>query len=191
MKCGYVLCPAAALACLAAVAQPAAPQQPQQPRNLLADAARGVGVKQCLPAVTRLSSLVIAGSRGHDILLDWDHSKPDAGPFFSLLGLTYGAQSAAATITAIPQPNGECTVAAERVSVAPFTCESIAQVELKDYKATRLLPNFTVYTLATDPGASVSLIDSPPSCLVIRRHVQFNWKPPAADSVAPSPFKAR
>ena len=46
------------------------------------------------------------------------------------------------------------------------------------YTATRLLPTFTVYTLAQDPGSSVSLIDSPPSCLVIRRYVQYHWKEP-------------
>lgn len=153
--------------------------------NLLEAAAQGVGVKQCLAAVARLSALAVAGSRSHDVLVDWDRAKPDAGPFFSLLGVNYGGQSAAATITAVPQQNGECTVAAERISVAPFTCQSIAQVELKGYQATSLLPNFTVYTLANDPGASVSLIESPPTCLVIRRHVQYNWKPAAASPVTP------
>jgi hypothetical protein len=166
-----------AFACAAfgAQAQGAAPGQTSAPANLLAEAAREIGVKQCLPALSRLSALAITGSRAHDVLLDWDRAKPDAGPLFSLLGLSYGGQSAAATITVIPQPGGDCTVAAERISVAPFTCDSIAQVELKGYKLTRLLPNFNVYTQPSDPGASVSLIDSPPSCLVIRRHVQYGW----------------
>ena len=169
-----------------APAQPSAP-----PQNLLPEAARSVGIKQCIPAVARLSALAIAGSRSHDVLLDWDRAKPDEGPFFSLLGVTYTNQNAAAaTIMVVPQGNGECTVSAERISVAPFTCQSIAEVELKSYTATPLLPNFTVYTQAGDPGSSVSLIDSPPSCLVIRRHVQYRWKeppPPPAGSIAPIP----
>jgi hypothetical protein len=146
--------------------------------NLVVQAARGLGVVTCLGAIDRLSSLAIAGSRDHDVLIDWDHGAPDVGPFFSLLGVNFGGQSLAATITAIPQGSNGCTVSAERISVAPFTCQSIADVELKGYTATRLLPTFTVYTVAQDPGSSVSLIDSPPSCLVIRRYVQFGWKDP-------------
>lgn len=161
------------------------PPPPAAP-NLLAEAARSVGIKQCHAAVARLSTLALMGSKEHDVLLDWDKSKPDEGPVFSLLGVSYGAQSAAATITVVPHANGECTVAAERISVAPFTCQSIAQVELKSYRVTALLPNFHVYTLATDPGASVSLIDSPPTCLVIRRHVQYRWKEDARP-MAPVP----
>lgn len=151
---------------------------PKSAENLLAEAAQSVGVKQCLEAVKRLSSLAIEGTRSHDVLLDWDHDRPDTSPFFSLLGLNYGKQSAAATITVIPQADGGCAISAERISVAPYTCQSIAQVELKDYKVTTLLPNFNVYTKASDPAASVSLIESAPICLVIRRHIQYEWKPP-------------
>jgi hypothetical protein len=159
--------------------QTAQPQGPQPQNNLLAEAARDIGVKQCLPAIDRLSALAVAGSQRHDLLVDWDRQGPDTGPFFSLMGISYGPQSVAATIMAVPQGNGGCTVSAERISVAPYTCKSIADVELKGYAATSLLPTFTVYTLKTDPGASVSLIDSPPGCLVIRRHVQYRWVDPA------------
>jgi len=161
------------LAAIAAGAQTAGPTQP----NLLPEAAKAVGVQKCLAAVTRLSALAVAGSRNHDVLVDWDRARPDDGAFFSLLGINYGGQSVAATITTIPQQDG-CTLAAERISVAPFTCQSIAQVELGGYRSTSLLPSFTVYTRHDDPGASVSLIDSPPGCLVIRRHVQYAWKEP-------------
>jgi hypothetical protein len=184
-----LVAPAAAALCAAAVmAQPlqprpttpqTQPQGPQPQNNLLAEAARDIGVKQCLPAIDRLSALAVAGSQRHDLLVDWDRQGPDTGPFFSLMGISYGPQSVAATIMAVPQGNGGCTVSAERISVAPYTCKSIADVELKGYAATSLLPTFTVYTLKTDPGASVSLIDSPPGCLVIRRHVQYRWVDPA------------
>jgi hypothetical protein len=173
-----VLCCAPATAQVGPLRQGAPPPAPPA-ASLAAEAARSVGVKQCLAAVTRLSALAVAGSRSHDVLIDWDRTAPDAGPFFSLLGLSYGQQSAAATITAVPSGNGECTVSAERISVAPFTCVSIADVELKGYTKSQLLPNFHVYSLPSDPGATVSLIDSPPSCLVIRRHVQYGWKAPA------------
>lgn len=166
-----------------AVAQPTNPavRQPQPPAqpNLLLEGGRSLGIKRCLPALERLSSVAVAGSQAHDVLLDWDRAQPDGGALFSLLGIQYGGQSIAATVTAIPHGDG-CTFSAERISVAPFTCASIAQVELGGYQRTALLPTFTVYSRADDPGASVSLIDSPPGCLVIRRHIQYAWKPPVA-----------
>lgn len=148
--------------------------------NLLAQAARGVGVKQCLPVIERLSSLAVAGAAAHEVLVDWDRAQPDAGPFFSMVGVSFGHQSLAATITAVPHGEGRCTVSAERISIAPYTCESVANVELKGYSVTRLLPTFTVYTASADPGASVSMIDSPPGCLIIRRHVQYGWHEPGS-----------
>ena len=173
------------LVCLSLRAQPV----PRPAENLLEKAAESIGIRQCLPAVARLSALAVSGSRGHDVLIDWDRAQPDAGPFFSLVGVNFQGQSVAATITAVPQGSDGCTVAAERISVAPYTCESIAAVELKGYAATRLLPTFTVYTQATDPGASVSLIDSPPSCLVIRRHVQYGWREPSPADPQQTPAK--
>lgn len=160
----------------------AVPSAKATSQNLLADAARSVGATQCLAAIERLSALATSGSRTHEVLVDWDRKKPNAAPLFSLIGITFPGSIAAASITAVPQAGGECAIAAERISVAPFTCKSIAEVELKGYKASPLLPMFTVYTSPTDPGASVSLIDSPPSCLIIRRHVQYGWQEQAAPS---------
>ena len=179
---------AAGLAGAGAIAQgvlvPPAPPPPAQ--DVLTRAATSVGVRKCLPAITRLSALTVQGSRSHDVLLDWDRKQPDAGPVFSLIGLEYPNAGVAASITAIPEPGGTCTVSAERISVAPYTCASIAQQELAGYKMTRLLPIFAVYTDAKEPTSSVSLIDSPPGCLVIRRFVEYSWKDPAAPPASPS-----
>jgi hypothetical protein len=145
------------------------------PKNLLTDAAQSIGVRQCQPAITRLSALAINGTRSHDLLVDWDHAHPDRGPFFSLTGIEYAGASAAVSITAVPQEGGACSVSAERISIAPYSCKSIADTELKGYSVTSLLPTFTAYVSASEPGGSVSLVDSPPGCLIIRRYVQYNW----------------
>jgi hypothetical protein len=145
------------------------------PKNLLVESARSVGIKQCQPAINRLSALAISGTGAHDVLVDWDRVHPDKGPFFSLTGIEYAGASAAVSITAVPQDGGACSVSAERISIAPYSCKSIAETELKGYSATPLLPTFTVYVSPTEPGGSVSLVDSPPGCLIIRRYVQYNW----------------
>ncbi|WP_038218332.1 hypothetical protein [Xenophilus azovorans] len=172
----------------AAWAQQPAPAASAQ--DTLSRAAASVGVKRCLPAITRLARLNVQGSRAHDVLLDWDRQRPDAGPVFSLIGLEYPNAGMAASITAVPDAAaGTCTVAAERITVAPFTCASIAESELAGYRMTRLLPVYAVYTDPKEPGSSVSLIDSPPGCLVIRRFVEYNWKDPAAAPAAAPPVR--
>lgn len=173
------------------------PQAPlAAPQDTLTRAAASVGVKRCLPAITRLSTLTVQGSRSHDVLLDWDRKRPDAGPMFSLIGMEFPNAGVAASITAIPDESGACTVSAERISVAPFTCASVGQQELGSYKMTRLLPNYAVYTDEKEPTSSVSLIDSPPGCLIIRRYVEYDWRDPAAvpaaaPAAAPQPARKK
>ncbi|QNK65542.1 hypothetical protein [Variovorax sp. PAMC26660] len=175
-------CAAAGTAFAQGVLVPQAP--PAAPQDTLTRAATSVGVKRCLPAITRLATLTVQGSRSHDVLLDWDRKRPDAGPLFSLIGMEFPNAGVAASITAIPDDSGACTVSAERISVAPFTCASVAQQELAGYKMTRLLPIYAVYTDDKEPTSSVSLIDSPPGCLIIRRYVEYGWRDPAAAPAA-------
>lgn len=156
------------------------------PLDKLTSAATQVGIKRCLPAIARLSTLTVQGSRSHDVLVDWDRKRPDVGPMFSLVGIEYQNAGVASSITAIPDESGACTVAAERISVAPFTCASIAQQELPGYQMTKLLPIYAVYTDPKEPSSSVSLIDSPPGCLVIRRYVEYGWRDPATAGAAPA-----
>ncbi|MGJ7532404.1 MULTISPECIES: hypothetical protein [unclassified Variovorax] len=178
---------AAGTALAQGVLVPQAP--PAAPQDTLTRAATSVGIKRCLPAITRLSTLAVQGARSHDVLLDWDRKRPDGGPMFSLIGMEFPNAGVAASITAIPDESGACTVSAERISVAPFTCASVGQQELASYKMTRLLPNYAVYTDEKEPTSSVSLIDSPPGCLVIRRYVEYGWRDPAAAAAAQPPKK--
>ncbi|SIT46983.1 conserved exported hypothetical protein [Paraburkholderia ribeironis] len=159
-----------------AVLAPKAPSA--QTNNALALAATGVGVKQCLPALTSLSALGIRDSNNNDVLLDWDRKRPSKSSVFSLIGLEYPSDSAAMSITAVPEADGSCSVAAERISFAPIVCKRVAQQELQGYQATQLLNRMVVYVEAREPGSSVSLIDAPPGCLVIRRYVKFSAATP-------------
>ena len=170
---------------LASHAEQAASAGAALPQDKLTAAASSVGFKRCLPAVTRLSRLMLQGSPSHDLLLDWDPKRPDSGALFGFLGMEYPNGGAAASITTVPESDGSCTVAAERISLAPFTCESIAQQELKGYQVSRLLPVYAVYVDPREPTSSVSLIDSPPGCLVIRRFVEYAWRDPGAGRPPP------
>ncbi|MFM0597848.1 MULTISPECIES: hypothetical protein [Paraburkholderia] len=151
-----------------------APRTETAPRNALVTAATSVGVKQCLPALTALSALGVQGATNNDVLFDWDRARAGNSTVFSLIGLDLPNGSAAMSITGVPEMDGSCSVSAERISVAPVTCPTLAHKELAGYQATRLLAHMMVYTDAKDPGSSVSLIDQQGSCLVIRRYVKFS-----------------
>ncbi|WP_439890872.1 hypothetical protein ACS7SF_17200 [Ralstonia sp. 25C] len=145
--------------------------------NTLALAAASAGIKQCLNAMSSLSALGIQGTNNNDVLLDWDRKRAGgASSAFSLIGLDYQDSGAAMSVSAVPESDGSCSVLAERISVAPFACATVARQELAGYHATQLLAHMTVYTEAKDPGSSVSLIDAPPGCMVIRRYVKFSTK---------------
>lgn len=142
--------------------------------NALAAAVNNVGAKQCGSQITALSALGVQGASNNDVLLDWDHKRVNGSPIFSLIGLDYPSNAAAMSITAVPEADGTCSMSAERISVAPVACKTVAAQELQGYRATPLLRHMTVYTDGKDAGSSVSLIDSSPGCLVIRRYVAFS-----------------
>lgn len=157
-----------------------APPPSAPPPNALATAVANVGLTRCQSALERLSSLGVQGTRGNDVLLDWDRKRPATSAVFSLIGLEYANGGGAMTVITLPEADGTCSVSAERITVAPYACATVAQQELPGMQRTQLLSNFAVYSNAKDPASSVSLIDSPPGCLVIRRYVEFNWKDPGA-----------
>lgn len=173
----------------AALAQGQTPRPPSLPAGpgaappaaaspgLLADAARVIGLSKCRPVLERLAPMVSQDSIAQDLILDRDKAAQGEAPVFLLLGMQRQVGTAALSIAAVPESDGSCSFAAERISMAPFTCESVARAELPGYRATKLLETFTVYTDPKDPGATVVMLDSAPGCIIIRRHVQFRWRP--------------
>src|SRR5260370_35748358 len=57
--------------------------------SILARAAQTVGIRQCFPAIDRVSSRVLADIQEQDAVLGWNHLKPDNAPVFSLPGFQH------------------------------------------------------------------------------------------------------
>lgn len=144
--------------------------------NTLALALNNVGLTRCQPALERLSSFGVQGTRANDVLVDWDRKRPATSSVFALIGLEYAHGGGAMAVASVPEADGSCSLLAERITVASLPCASVAEQELRGMQRTQLLPNFSAYTDPNDRTSSVSLIDSAPGCLVIRRYVEFNWK---------------
>lgn len=145
--------------------------------NSLTVAAAAVGIRTCGPALESLSNIGVSDSLKNDVLFDWDRNRPNLGLVFALLGLDMpGGRGAALSVSAAPQPDGSCAVMAERISVSADVCSKVAKRELTGYSETKLLSQMTVFTSNSTPGSTVSLIDSAPGCLIIRRYINFALK---------------
>jgi hypothetical protein len=143
---------------------------------ILAKAAEAVGVRSCLAAVATVSSRATVGATAQDVILDWDHGQPDAKAFFSLTGLEFGPRSAALSLTVVPEAGGGCSIMAERISGAPIACAVVAKSELTGYVGHPLLSTVEVYVNPHTPRETVTLVSTPPGCLIIRRQADYNWR---------------
>lgn len=146
--------------------------------NLLIRAAGTAGVQRCAGAVASVSERALRGVRRHDVLADWDRTDPDGGAFFSLTGLEYPDVSALLSLSVQPLSGNRCAILAERISSAPLSCQEVARSELAGYRATPLVKAVTVYTSEAHAHETVTLVDTPPACLIVRRQTDFQW--PAA-----------
>lgn len=143
--------------------------------TVLAQAARRIGIQRCYPAVAAVSGHMFTNTQRADVVLDWDRQDPDRQPFFSLSGLEYPQSAAVLSLTTVPGPAGGCAILVERTSSTAGTCADVARSELAGYQGSALVRSVTVYTERSRPRETVTLIDAPPSCVVIRRQVQYGW----------------
>ncbi|WP_155420293.1 hypothetical protein [Burkholderia cepacia] len=174
--CGALLICASNLVC-AQSARQAASAQTQEP-TVLAGAATAAGIRRCYSAIDAVSRRMFAGASRADVMLDWDRANPDGSPFFSLSGMDFRRDAALLSLTTAPAATGGCAILVERISSAPTACTEVARTDLAGYRATSLVRAVTVYTNPARPRETITLVDAPPSCLVLRRQVEFNW--PAA-----------
>jgi hypothetical protein len=148
--------------------------------NQLVAAASMAGATRCATAVQSVSQRTLTGVRRHEVLADWDRTHPEAGLFLSLTALEYQDVSALLSLSVQPLPDNRCAILAERISSAPLTCRDVARSELSSYHARDLVRAVTVYTSSVHPQETVTLVDVPPSCLILRRQVDFSWPAAAA-----------
>lgn len=170
--CGVLIC-ASNLAC-AQLAPPTATAQMEAP-TVLAGAATAAGIRRCHSAIDAVSGRMFTGASHVDVMLDWDRTNSDGSPFFSLSGIDFRRDTALLSLTTAPTATGGCAILVERISSAPTTCSAVARSDLSGYRATPLVRAVTVYTNTARPRETITLVDAPPSCLVLRRQVEFNW----------------
>jgi len=137
-------------------------------------AARQVGVKQCLPAISAIAQRATAGATMQDIILSWDKQAPDSSPFFSMTGMGNATQKAALTIVAVPAAGGQCSVLVERISSGAGDCV-VAAHEFPGMPNAKLIEGIMVYQNPKNADETFTLIQNAGNCIVIRRQAMFKW----------------
>lgn len=155
---------------LAAHSQQNNPSQP-----LVAIAAKKLGVKACLPAISQAAQENSAGANEQDIVVDWNRKVPDKSPFFSMTALGAGASHAALTIVAMPLGGQGCALMVQRVFSKPGSCSLIAQRELSSYVGRQLIAGVFVYSDPDHPEKTYTLMQTPQNCTVIYRNDIPKW----------------
>lgn len=148
------------------------PSLPSEP--LVTAAARQVGVRKCLPAISAIAERGTMGATLQDVIIDWDRQVPDAAPFFSLTGLGAGQQRATMTIAAIPTPLG-CAVLVERMSATTQSCSQVAASELKGYPSGQLIDGISVYQNPQSASETYTLVTNGTGCMIVRRQATMKW----------------
>jgi len=142
----------------------------------VAAAARQVGIRRCLPAISAIAQRATSGATAQDVIIDWDRQTPDAAPFFSLTALGNGTQKAALTIAAIPTVGG-CAILVERMSASAQSCSQIAAAELATFRSGVLIEGITVYQNPQAAGETYTLVDNSSGCMIVRRQATMKWPP--------------
>lgn len=155
---------------------PAAKAAPQPPLVVLA--AKKIGIKACLPAITQIATAGTVGATEQDIVLDWNRKTPDSAPFFSMTALNDGTTRAILSITAIPLKPSGCSLMVQRIFSSTDTCSIIAQRNLSAFVGGRLIDGVFVYSNPSRPEETYTLMQNSNNCSIIFRNDISKWSPP-------------
>lgn len=153
---------------------PTAWASPEAP--LVALAAKKIGVKACLEAITKVATDNMVGAVDQDIVINWNKKDPNGEPFFSLTALGAGEQRAILSITAIPlaQHKG-CALMVQRVFTSTQLCSDIANNQLSTFVGGSLIKGVFVYQDPENREETYTLMQNSNNCTIIFRREIPKW----------------
>ena len=151
----------------------AAPAEPKSP--LVVMAAKKLGIKVCLSAITNVSKANIQGATEQNIVVDWNRKTPNEAPFFSMTALNAGSRHAVLSITAIPLPHKGCALMVQRVFAMADSCSLIAQRDLTSYVGGELVNGILIYNNPARPEETYTLMQNTNNCTIIFSNDIPDW----------------
>lgn len=143
---------------------------------LVALAAKKIGVKVCLEAITKVATDNMAGVVDQNIVVNWNKKDPNGEPFFSMTALGAGEQRAILSITAIPlaQHKG-CALMVERIFTSAQLCSVIGNNQLSTFVGGSLIKGVFVYQDPENREETYTLMQNSNNCTVIFRREIPKW----------------
>lgn len=154
----------------------AATVKPQLP--LVVMAAKKLGIKACLPAITQAAIANTKGAIEQNIVVDWNRKTPNDATFFSMTALSTRSRHAILSITAIPLPHKGCALMVQQTFSLTDSCSLIAQRDLTSYVGGQLINGVLVYNNPDHPEETYTLMQNTNNCTVIYRNAIPRWMPP-------------
>lgn len=150
---------------------------PPQKLPLVVMAAKKLGIKACLPAITQAAEANSSGAVEQNIVVDWNRKTPNDAPFFSMTALGAGDHRAILSITAIPLPHKNCALMVQRVFSSLDSCSLIAQRDLTAYVGGQLIGGVLIYNNPARPEETYTLMQNKNNCTVVFRNDIPKWMP--------------
>lgn len=131
--------------------------------------AQKAGIKQCLPAVKKVSEFLIEGA-SHGAHGSWVSTRPDKQVYASTVERTLSDGSQILSIVVTPTPTGECATVYERIVYFPESCLATAKNTFPAFEFKGEL-NQRVSILSSKDSGDAYLMPIANGCLVVRREV--------------------
>jgi len=144
---------------------------PAQAENLIVKQAKETGMKQCLPAVEKISKFLVGDGKGIGINSTWNPTHPDKQAFSTIIEKNYSDGPVLISLTVTPVPSGQCYVEYEKVMQFNKSCVASSQIFKKAKYKGELNTDIGVLD---NNGVKVFLIPSGSNCLVVVKESIMN-----------------
>lgn len=137
--------------------------------NIPLQQAQKAGVKQCLPAVRKMSEFLLEGGN-HGAHGTWNAARPDKQVYASMIEKTFSDASQIFSLVVTPNASGECPTVYERIAYFPESCIALAKNTLSTFEYKGEL-NQRVTIMSSKSGGDAYLMPIAAGCLLVRREV--------------------
>lgn len=137
--------------------------------NIPLQQAQKAGVKQCLPAVQKVSEFLLEGGN-HGAQGIWNTARPDKQVYASMIERTFSDASQIFSLVVTPVASGECPTVYERIAYFSESCIATAKNTLPSFEYKGEL-NQRVTIMSSKNGGDAYLMPIANGCLLVRREV--------------------
>lgn len=137
--------------------------------NIPLQHAQKAGVKQCLPAVQKVSEFLLKGDN-HGANSTWSAARPDKQVYASVIERPFSDASQIISLVVTPSASGECSIVYERIAYFSESCIAMAKNTLSSFEYKGEV-NQRVTRMSSKNSGDAYLMPIANGCLLVRHEV--------------------